>query len=110
MAEPTPLDTSVAQIVAGQKYKDEGNDFFKSGNIDRAIKRYHCGLLQVQNLRFNDKNSLASMCGMETAPKARPLEEAHLEDKAKELRKMLYNNLSGEYKRSTCMYFDHLLL
>lgn len=88
-ADTQPKQQSVKERItnAGEK-KTEGNEFFKTGNLQKAIKCYHIALLYVKDIE-----------------KPSPLDKFAINNKAhtsedqladiKKIRSTCYNNLSG---------------
>ena len=81
----SPVET----LAKGEEYKIKGNEFFKNGDIQKAMKKYHFSLMYVKALE--KPTDLAGIPGTETAKKLSEDEKTKLES----LRCQCHNNLAG---------------
>ena len=77
------------KLSKASEEKEQGNIFFKKGELRKAKKRYHIALMYVKDIE--KPNPLEKMAG---APTSKPVEPEQLE-LIFSLRSVCYNNLAG---------------
>lgn len=93
MAAAAKTPTQSKQLSAKEKIshafekKSQGNEYFKAGDLRKAIKNYHVALLYVKDI---EKPSILD----KLASREKKIPESDLTD-IKNIRCTCYNNLSG---------------
>ena len=81
--------SAVEMLAKGEEYKIKGNEFFKNGDIQKAIKKYHFSLMYTKGLE--KPSSLTGIPVTETPKKLNEDEKTKLES----LKCQCHNNLAG---------------
>lgn len=86
---PSRAESAGDKIAKAQELKLEGNQFFKAGQLKKAMRKYHYGLLYVRGVI----NHIDSLPGVEQLNRAKPSPAE--EQAASDLIATLSNNLAG---------------
>ena len=81
--------SAVEMLAKAEEYKIKGNEFFKNGDIQKAIKKYHFSLMHTRGLE--KPLTLTGIPGTETHKKLNEDEKKKLES----LKCQCHNNLAG---------------
>lgn len=83
-----PLDEDM--IASAERFKMEGNEFFKTKNTKKAMGKYHRAILQLKGVGSDEK--MGALLGADIQPKKL---SADMEKKFIKLKTDCYNNLAG---------------
>lgn len=83
-----PLDEDM--IASAERFKMEGNEFFKTKNTKKAMGKYHRAILQLKGVGSDEK--MGALLGADIQPKKL---SADMEEKFIKLKTDCYNNLAG---------------
>lgn len=83
-----PLDEDM--IASAERFKMEGNEFFKTKNTKKAMGKYHRAILQLKGVGSDEK--MGSLLGADIQPKKL---SADMEEKFIKLKTDCYNNLAA---------------
>lgn len=91
MASKSAKPSDVDMISSAEKFKMEGNDYFKSKNFKKAMGKYHRAILQLKGVGSDEK--MTSILGADIPPKKLT---SDMEGKFIKLKTDCFNNLAGE--------------
>ncbi|XP_062604773.1 tetratricopeptide repeat protein 9C-like [Saccostrea cucullata] len=91
MASPLKKPNDEDMITSAETFKMEGNEYFKSKNLKKAMGKYHRAILQLKGVGSDEK--MSAVMGLDNQPSKKL--SPQLEEKFNKLKTDCYNNLAA---------------